>query len=750
MGARHQSIASPASTESNRAQGKCTSRHRLVLKKFPELKDTCRTLFETMTHGVVYQDNHGRILAVNPAAEQILGVPGEKLIHMALTDACWKTIRHNGRTLPPEANPSNMALKTGIPVRNFVLAMYNSEENSYRWLCVDAIPIFDKDDDKPGQVYTILNDITNRIKDRWALQESEEKYRLLVENQTDLMVKVDPEGRFLFVSPSYCRMFGKTEKELLGKKFMPLVHEDDRNDTETAMKALYQPPYEIYLEQRARTPNGWRWLAWADKAVLDENNNVIAIVGVGRDITKRKQAEADVHESEERYRSFVQNFSGIAYRGTMDFKPIFFHGAIEKITGYTFDDFMLNSKKWTDIVHSDDLNILKNSVGDLKSRPGLKIERTYRIIRKDGQIRWVNEFIQNIMDKRGQPECVQGTVYDITEHKQAQESLKYRFDIEKLVADISNMFMSQEPGKTDQVIAATLEAIGKFVNVDRSYIFLITRNNKKLKIVHEWCARGMNRVFLPGKAIALDDCPVLKRKLESNTIILPAGSEDSSEQNMRLGSPFMQKQSESVVIVPLKSGNRLIGILGLESEKEGKSWIKGDIELLNMVGEIIVNAVNRREMAVHLISVNKELESEKGALKNKNTALKELLYQQENLKKSLAREIQANIDKIAVPVIEAIKKKVDRTGKEQIELLQDCLSDITSPFINRLELSYSKLTRRELEICNMIKNGLTSKEIARNLNTSVYTVNNQRRNIRNKLDIANKDINLTTYLQSIT
>ena len=58
-----------------------------------------------------------------------------------------------------------------------------------------------------------------------ALRESEENYRLLINNQTDLVVKVDFEGRFQFISPSYCELFGKTEKELLGKKFMFLAHE---------------------------------------------------------------------------------------------------------------------------------------------------------------------------------------------------------------------------------------------------------------------------------------------------------------------------------------------------------------------------------------------------------------------------------------------------------------------------------------------------------------------------------------------
>ncbi len=131
-----------------------------------------------------------------------------------------------------------------------------------------------------------------------ALRDSEEKYRLLVENQTDMVVKVGLDGRFLFVSPSYCRTFGKSEAELLGCQFMPLVHEDDREATARAMEALHRPPHAAYMEQRALTVHGWRWLAWADTAIVDPGGRVVEIVGVGRDVTERREMEERLRQSE--------------------------------------------------------------------------------------------------------------------------------------------------------------------------------------------------------------------------------------------------------------------------------------------------------------------------------------------------------------------------------------------------------------------------------------------------------------------
>ncbi len=145
-------------------------------------------------------------------------------------------------------------------------------------------------------------DLTERQQAEEKLRESEANYRLLVENQTDIIVKVDLEGRFLFVSPSYCRMFGKKESELLGKKFMPLVHEEDREPTAKAMEALFRAPHTAYIEQRALTKEGWLWLAWADTAVLDSSGNVKEIIGVGRNITEKKHAEVSRAELESQLR----------------------------------------------------------------------------------------------------------------------------------------------------------------------------------------------------------------------------------------------------------------------------------------------------------------------------------------------------------------------------------------------------------------------------------------------------------------
>jgi PAS domain S-box-containing protein len=131
-----------------------------------------------------------------------------------------------------------------------------------------------------------------------ALMESEEKYRLLIENQTDMIVKFDTDGRLIFVSPSYCETFNKSEEDLLGTKFMPLIHEEDREAVTKAINNAYKPPHTGYVEERAMTRDGWSWQAWLNTAVLNKEGEVESIIAVGRNINDRRRAEQALQESE--------------------------------------------------------------------------------------------------------------------------------------------------------------------------------------------------------------------------------------------------------------------------------------------------------------------------------------------------------------------------------------------------------------------------------------------------------------------
>jgi PAS domain S-box-containing protein len=172
---------------------------------------------------------------------------------------------------------------------------------------------------------------------------SEEKYKLLVTYQNDLVVKVDLDGKFLFVSPSYCKMFGKTEEELLGKTFMSLVHEDDLKPTMVVMNALHKPPYNVYIEQRAMTADGWKWIAWVDSAILDVNNNVKEIIGVGRDISDKKRTEEELKKAKDDWENVFNAIGHPAFILDKNQNILNANDVVVRITGKTRQE-LLNEK----------------------------------------------------------------------------------------------------------------------------------------------------------------------------------------------------------------------------------------------------------------------------------------------------------------------------------------------------------------------------------------------------------------------
>jgi len=137
-------------------------------------------------------------------------------------------------------------------------------------------------------------DVTDRIHMQQALQKSKNEYQLLIEHQTDLIIKTDLNGHFLYASPSYCEYFNKNQDELIGKIFYPTIHEDDRQMVEEIRATLLHPPHTCNYEERVLTKNGWCWIEWLYHPLLQENGEITELLGVGHDITQRKQVEADL------------------------------------------------------------------------------------------------------------------------------------------------------------------------------------------------------------------------------------------------------------------------------------------------------------------------------------------------------------------------------------------------------------------------------------------------------------------------
>ncbi|RIE17591.1 PAS domain S-box protein [Candidatus Cryosericum septentrionale] len=250
-----------------------------------------------------------------------------------------------------------------------------------------------------------------------ALAESEKRYRLLVESQTDLIIKTDPKGRFLYASPTYCALYGKSPQELANSSYELVIHPDDISSVADATAGLFHPPYSCRYEARSMTVGGWRWIEWNAHAELDSQNTVVALVGSGRDITDRKQAEEALRESEENFRHFLDD-SPLGVRiVTAEGETMYANRAILDIYGFSSLEELRTTpveKRYT----SESYIEFKKRYERRQQGEDSPSEYEVNVVRKNGEVRHL------LVSRKGQlwngKKQYQLLYRDITESKRAE------------------------------------------------------------------------------------------------------------------------------------------------------------------------------------------------------------------------------------------------------------------------------------------------------------------------------------------
>ena len=171
--------------------------------------------------------------------------------------------------------------------------------------------------------------------------------------------------------------------------------------------------------------------------------------------------------------------------------------------------------------------------------------------------------------------------------------------------------------------------------------------------------------------------------------------------------------------------------------------------LLDALAERIGSTAMRISAEIELQETNQQLMLERKALKEANSALRAVLARIEEEKQGIYGDVKTNIDKIIVPLLHALALDLPQSKWKYIEVLKTNLEEIVSPFIKNLSNACLSLTPTEVNICNLIRNGLQTKEIARMRGVSSATIKRHREHIRRKLKITNSDVNLATYLHSV-
>lgn len=229
------------------------------------------------------------------------------------------------------------------------------------------------------------------------------------------------------------------------------------------------------------------------------------------------------------------------------------------------------------------------------------------------------------------------------------------------------------------------------------------------------------------------------------------------------GVQFLAKVRELYKDLPVIM---LTGYGSLESAKEAVKLKASDYilkpldtmdDLLNPIDKAIhcykLILENKRLMDELKIKVEElkqsksKLEEQKLALEQKNLALNEIIEHMERAKNKTKEDVAVNVNEVLLPLLERLK--LEGVTSKYIDLIKDHLEKLASPFGREMVRKSAKLTPREIEICSMLRGNLSSKEISQLLTLSPQTIDKHRKNIRKKLGISKKKVNLISYLQKI-
>ena len=249
------------------------------------------------------------------------------------------------------------------------------------------------------------------------LSASERKYRLLIENQPDLVIKLDNNGRFQFASPSYCRMFGKPASRLTGQKITDHVYKGDREEISKNIRALYHPPHSVRVEQRAMTTLGLKWFSWVGTAVFDNKKNVIAVTAVGRDITEHKLVEEALKKSETLFKLITGYTSALVSIHDSSPKYIFASPSHRRL-GYAPEE-LVGGSSFTMLV-KEDAPVMLEALNKARKGTLSKAFVDYRLRGKNSEIHHFRGAFDAVFASDGTLEKIICVGEDITELRQAQ------------------------------------------------------------------------------------------------------------------------------------------------------------------------------------------------------------------------------------------------------------------------------------------------------------------------------------------
>ncbi|MCC6791476.1 MAG: EAL domain-containing protein, partial [Thermomicrobiales bacterium] len=247
------------------------------------------------------------IVLANPAAERILGLSSAQLEGRTARDSVWHASLEDGTPVSPELHPSSITLRTGLPQTDIVMSVTIGEGEPV-WVSVTTRPVRLPESDAPNGVVASFFDITERKRLEMTVREGDERLRSILDLTGVGTWTLDVQTGEVVWSEQLRRIFAVApDAELTFDSIMTLMHPDDRVTAVELMSRALAEGGDYDLENRALRPDGTiGWVAGRGRAIPGTDGRPARMVGIGYDITERKNAEEALRASEARFRQLLE------------------------------------------------------------------------------------------------------------------------------------------------------------------------------------------------------------------------------------------------------------------------------------------------------------------------------------------------------------------------------------------------------------------------------------------------------------
>lgn len=247
---------------------------------------------------------------------------------------------------------------------------------------------------------------------------------MVVEDLTEAICRLLPDGRFTYVNEAYCRLFGKAREELLGKNWQPVAVADDLPMIEEKLRQITPGNPVVVIENRVYDAAGQvRWMQFVNRGLFNESGRLVEMQAVGRDITERVIVEGKLEESQKRWQFALESSGFGVWDWDMAQDRIFYSEQWRQMLGYGLQDEVPETySDWRLVMHPEDQPGVLSLVNDHLEGRSEAFSGEFRLRCKDGSWLWVLGRGRVIgRDACGKPLRMIGTTADISKRKAAME-----------------------------------------------------------------------------------------------------------------------------------------------------------------------------------------------------------------------------------------------------------------------------------------------------------------------------------------